>query len=88
MGVPLWIANKSWHSQVAVRQRQAHCHLWPCHEFFKNKNDLKRNEDNLKINKNEDDLTKMKTTKNKIKNEDDLNKNIKSTLIGCDIKVN
>jgi hypothetical protein len=20
--------------QVAVRQRQAHCHLWPCHKFF------------------------------------------------------
>ena len=21
-------------SQVAVRQRQAHCHLWPCRDFF------------------------------------------------------
>jgi hypothetical protein len=63
-------------------------YLQPQIFFFLNKNDLKKNEDNLKKEKNEDDLTKMKTTKNKIKNEDDLNKNIKSTLIGCDIKVN
>ena len=26
--------KNSQHSQVAVCQRQAHCHLWPCREFF------------------------------------------------------
>ena len=26
--------KNSRHSQVAVRRRQAHCHLWPCREFF------------------------------------------------------
>ena len=31
--VPRWLEKNPWHSQVAVRRRQAKCHLWPCHKF-------------------------------------------------------